>query len=352
MEIKNRKILLCSLLKPADDVRQYRKLAITLASLPHTEVISVGSKANTKVPEQQNIWLISAFTYQRWLFFRILNIFKMFKILLQLKPEVIIVSSSDLLLVTTLYKILFGCKLCYDVQENYYLNLWYSKSWSAFLRYPLALLVSTIEWLCSPFISQYFLAEALYARQLPYLSPTRTLILENTFQPYHSWETDKATIKKQENLYLISGTLGPAYLILESIAWFLAQIVPNTPKAKLLIAGYAPDGKYLEQIEAAIKGIANISLVGGKELVPYQDLIRLQLSAQYGIINLANNAAMEGKVATKLYEYIANDLIIIDLGFSNSITKTNLVISFSKNYLWEANAKLLLRLFSNLLSSL
>ena len=48
MNTKRKKILLCSLLKPADDVRQCLKLAATLATIPNTEVVSVGSKTNTK----------------------------------------------------------------------------------------------------------------------------------------------------------------------------------------------------------------------------------------------------------------------------------------------------------------
>ena len=349
MKNKKTKILLCSLLKPADDVRQYRKLAITLAKIPNTNVVSVGSLSNTKVANEPNIWLIPAFSYQRGLVFRFLNFFKMFKILLQQKPEVIIVNSADLLLVAIAYKILFGSVLCYDVQENYLLNLKHSKSWSVFLRYPLALAVRVAEWVSAPFISQYFLAEAVYAKQLPFLSPTRTLILENKFQPYPNWETDKLSIIRQENLYLISGTLGPSYLILESIAWFLDHILPTTTNAELIIAGYAPDKNYLKEIESTVNANPSIRLIGGEKLVPFEAIIRLQLKAQYGIINLANTPAMVGKIATKAFEYQANSLIIIDLGISKAITKKYLVKNFSNTNLWQSNTKYLVNTLSNVM---
>jgi hypothetical protein len=270
----------------------------------------------------------------------------LFKILLQEKPEVIIVSSADLLLVTILYKILFGCVLCYDVQENYSLNLWFSKSWPWFLKYPLAIGVRAVEWLVSPLINQYFLAESVYARQLGFLSPTRSVILENKFQPYDGYETDKSTITKQPYLYLISGTLGPSYLILESITWFLKEVQLHNPKAELIIAGYAPDKVYLNKIQQLVSENPCLSLVGGDCLVPYGEIIRLQLKAIYGIINLAKIPAMEGKVATKVFEYKANNLIIIDLGYNTKNTKVNLANNFSNTNLWENNTKALLSIFT------
>lgn len=347
MNTKRKKILLCSLLKPADDVRQCVKLASTLAKIPNTEVVSVGSKANTKANFYHNIRLISAFSYQRGLQNRVFKFFKLFKILLQEKPEVIIVSSADLLIVTCLYKILFGCVLCYDVQENYSLNLWYSKSWPWFLKFPLAVGVRAVEWLVSPVINQYFLAESVYARQLGFISPTRSVILENKFQPYNGYETDKSNITKQPYLYLISGTLGPSYLILESISWFLKEVQPINPVAQLVIAGYAPNKVYLKKIQQFVSDNACLSLVGGDSLVPYEDIIRLQLKATYGIINLAKIPAMEGKVATKVFEYKANDLIIIDLGLFTKITKASLANNFSNTNLWESNSKLLLKTLLN-----
>jgi hypothetical protein len=346
MKTKRKKILLCSLLKPADDVRQCVKLAGSLAKIPNTEVVSVGSKANTKANFYYNIRLIPAFIYQRGLLNRFFNFFKLFKILLQEKPEVIIVSSADLLLVTSLYKILFGCVLCYDVQENYSLNLWYSKSWPWFLKFPLAVAVRAVEWLVSPLINQYFLAESVYARQLGFLSPTRSVILENKFQPYDGYETDKAAIPKQPDLYLISGTLGPSYLILESISWFLNEVKPNTPQAQLVISGYAPNKVYLNKIQQLVSENHCLSLVGGDTLVPYEDIIRLQLKATHGIINLAKIPAMEGKVATKVFEYKANNLIIIDLGLITKNTKSDLVNNFSNTNFWENNTKVILDIFT------
>ena len=346
MNTKRKKILLCSLLKPADDVRQCVKLAATLAKIPNSEVVSVGSKANTKANFYHNIRLIPAFYYHRGLLNRVFNFFKLFKILLQEKPEVIIVSSADLLLVTSLYKILFGCVLCYDVQENYSLNLWHSKSWPWFLKFPLAVAVRAVEWLVSPLINQYFLAEAVYARQLGFLSPTRSVILENKFQPYDGYETDKSNITKQPHLYLISGTLGPSYLILESISWFLNEVRPNNPKAELIIAGYAPDKVYLNKIQQLVRENHSLSLFGGDSLVQYEDIIRLQLKATYGIINLAKIPAMEGKVATKVFEYKANSLIIIDLGRVTKNTKSVLVNNFSNTNFWDSNTNALLRIFT------
>ncbi len=346
MKTKRKKILLCSLLKPADDVRQCVKLAGSLAKIPNTEVVSVGSKANTKANFYHNIRLIPAFYYKRGLLYRVFNFFKLFKILLKEKPEVIIVSSADLLLVTSIYKILFGCVLCYDVQENYSLNLWYSKSWPWFLKFPLAVSVRAVEWLVSPLIDRFFLAESVYARQLGFLSPTRSIILENKFQPYNGYENNKAAIIKHPHLYLISGTLGPSYLILESITWFLKEVQPNNPQAQLVIAGYAPDRQYLAKIQDLVAAHPSISLLGGDSLVPYEEIIRLQLKATYGIINLAKIPAMEGKVATKVFEYKANSLIIIDLGIITNNAKSDLVNNFSNTNLWESNTKVILDIFT------
>ena len=55
---------------------------------------------------------------------------------------------------------------------------------------------------------------------------------------------------------------------------------------------------------------------------------------------------MEGKVATKVFEYNTNNLIIIDLDFSTKNTKDILVNNFSNTNLWESNTKALLSIFT------
>jgi len=324
------KILFCSVLKPANDVRQCQKLAASVATLPKVEAVSVGCSSTNKEEYFGKVRLVSPFSYSRCLVKRIFSVFKICKILLKEKPEVVVVCSSDLLIVASIYKILFNAKLCYDLQENYSLNLTESAQWPFLLKYCLAFFSRAVEIITSPLVNYFFLAEAVYARQLNFLSPTRSIILANKFLPYPEWEFDKLNAKRNPNLYLISGTLGAAYQVLETIDWFLAEILPDNSKAELLIAGFSPDKNYLTALNKKIQGHSSIKILGGESPLPHRTIIQCQLKATFGIINLAKNLAMDEKVATKVFEYAANELVTINLAkkelnilakFSNQITK-------------------------------
>ena len=118
-------IAIVSVLKPVDDTRNYEKVAVTISNTNKYDINIIGflSKKN---PTSPNTNFFPVFSFPRLSLERFLAPLKVYNILLKLKPELIIVTCAELLIVTCaellvdifLYKILFGCKIIYDVQEN------------------------------------------------------------------------------------------------------------------------------------------------------------------------------------------------------------------------------------------
>ncbi len=111
------KILLASVLKTVDDTRMYEKIGMALAKIDKAEIHIVGFASNN-VSSYDNIEFHGIFNFNRLSPKRLLASWKLWRLLLKLKPEVIIVNTHELLIVITLYRILFGCKLLYDIPEN------------------------------------------------------------------------------------------------------------------------------------------------------------------------------------------------------------------------------------------
>ena len=85
----------------------------------------------------------------------------------RLRPQLIIVCSLDLLPWVYLYRIIRKCKVVYDVQENYQLNVCHlaDYNWSAKWRIPF---IRFVESLSAKFVDHFFLAEKCYKNQLKF----------------------------------------------------------------------------------------------------------------------------------------------------------------------------------------
>src|SRR5690606_8480188 len=113
--------------------------------------------------------------------------------------------THELLLPGVFLKILLGCRLFYDVQENYYRNIIHTPAFPKFLRPILATYVRVKEWCSAPFIDHYFLAEASYQTELPFLRKKYTII-ENKYKGRRI-PTDKKCTSDRNFHFIFSGTL-------------------------------------------------------------------------------------------------------------------------------------------------
>src|SRR5690349_5311773 len=159
------RILLASLLKPVNEPRMYEKIGKSLTKLPEVDVHICGYHATSVLPNSANLFLHPLFSFKRLSIGRLLAQFKYFRFLFQLKPGVVIVATHELLLVTIIYKLISGCKVLYDVQENYYRNLKYQQNYPPGVKTILANLVRAFEIVTAPFVDHFLAAEENYAQE-------------------------------------------------------------------------------------------------------------------------------------------------------------------------------------------
>ena len=97
--MRKTRILIASVLKPVNDTRMFEKVGQSLAKLSETEIHIAGFKAKN-LSNASGIYFHPIFSFNRISFGRIQAQWNYYKLLLQLKPEVIIPNTFELLPVT------------------------------------------------------------------------------------------------------------------------------------------------------------------------------------------------------------------------------------------------------------
>ncbi len=313
-EIKKR-VVLASVLKPVDDTRMLEKIGATLAS-EGFEVFIIGYPSSGKMAVP-GITLLTLPRFSRVSFKRLQIPWIVFKKINQVKPEIIIINTPELLLVTVLNKILFGRRVVYDILENYYRNIRYTQTYPPGLRVLLAGIVRLTEIVFSPFIDRFLLAEKGYVQELKFVREPVTL--ENKL-PKKVAETYKLNRSPYYKL-LFSGTLAPTTGAFDAIK-LSKELHAINPTYTLTLIGYAALPEILTRIRNEIAHAPFIKLIGGDKLVPHEDILQEISKAGTGIIIYPTNPGTQNSIPTKLYEYLALKLPVI---ISHTAESTELV---------------------------
>ncbi|CAN5264159.1 hypothetical protein BH23BAC1_BH23BAC1_33680 [soil metagenome] len=302
------KILLASILKPVDDTRMYEKLALSLSQTNKYEINIIGFCSKNK-NYSKNINFFPLYCYSRSSFKRIYSSLKFLKITIKLKPELLIITTPELLLAACFYKFFFKANIIYDIQENYKNNIIYTPTYPVIIKYMLAYMVRAIEKFCSRFICHFFLAEKCYGNELPFIHQKFT-ILENKYKSILSRELKDKKPDGAGITFLFSGTLSENYGIFQAID-FVKKIQPFQKDTKLLIMGRCAIPSTLEKIKEKISGFGFIELIGGDYLVPHMEIVKAIQKADFGIVSYQPDRSTESKIPTKFFEYMALQLPII-----------------------------------------
>ena len=303
-ERKKSKIVIASVLKPIDDTRMFEKIGLTLASDGH-EVHIIGFPVKIK-PVHTSIQFHATAAFSRISLKRVLSVYTIYKKWLTLKPDILIITTHELLWFAILTRIFTRTKIVYDIRENYYYNIRYTQAFPSLLRLPVALYVRLKELLTTQFINYFFLAEKNYETELAFL-PQRKVVLENKFRK--SLVTTTNNSSGYSNL-LFTGTLATITGVFETIA-LTKKLHSIDPTFSLTIVGYAAQAMVLKKIMSEIEHCAYIKLTGGSVLVPHTAIINEILKADYGIVWYPSNKSTSGSMPTKFYEYTALGLPIL-----------------------------------------
>ncbi|MFN6947172.1 MAG: glycosyltransferase [Cytophagaceae bacterium] len=305
--MNRKKIFLASILKPVNDARMYEKFGISLSK--DFEVHIAGYSGN--IPSgNPHMHFHPLFSFKRLSIKRILAPWKIYKLCIKVKPDVVVVNSHELLFVMCIYKILFGVKILYDVQENYYLNILHTDVYATFLKPLLAGYVRFVEIISKPFIHHYILAEKCYANELFFVRSKFTIV-ENKYKamplpdaPSYRWESER----KIRLLY--SGTISTEYGIFEAIE-MAKQLYRVDSRILLIIIGYAAKTEIREKLKASIKHLNFVKLITDSKPVQHSLILQEIRLADYGLLSYQPNPSTRNCIPTKLFEYTAHKLPMI-----------------------------------------
>lgn len=302
--MKKRRIAIASVLKPVDDTRAYEKMALTLAAAGH-EVFLIGAIGNT-APSHPNVHFSGIDRFNRLGLKRLLAPLKVWSKVHKVKSDILIVNTHELLIVARLNRILFGTRVVYDIQENYYQNIIWTDAFPPFLRRPVANWVRLKERLLVPRFDAVFLAEKGYQKELSFL-PARTVILENKcVVPVH-FKREPVRGKIQ---LLFSGTLAESTGVFHAIN-LADQLHAHDATVHLHIIGYCAREHERQRIRKAIEGKNYVTLTGGDELQSHDKIMEAVASAHVGILAYPPSPHIENRIPTKLFEYLACRLPVI-----------------------------------------
>lgn len=323
------KILIASFLKPVDDIRSYQKIAKSLAQNQTYDIYCTGYPSNIELSDN-NVNLFPLSSLNKNNFGRLIAQWSVLKYYLKVKPQLIIVNSPDLLIITSFYRILFGSKIIYDIQENYFRNLWYQNNYLWGIRHALALIIRSIELITSPLFFHFILAEKIYTHQLKFIKSRYTVIENKSLTPSKTNVTD---LDKNNITFFIGGTIAMEYGIYEGLDFFM-NVLELYPKAQLKIIGHCPNNSLYKSLQNKVKYQANIQLEISRYPVPHKMLESKILKSTIGLLPYVTNKSTEGKWPTKLYEYAAYHLPFI---IQDTVVWNDFVLDSNAGVIFEFN---------------
>jgi hypothetical protein len=296
-----KRILIASVLKPINDPRAYAKLALSLRETNkyHLNIIGFFAK-NT--PKESNPVFTSIFSKHRLHYSRWLAPFGFLKHVKSYKPDLVVVTTFELLPFAVWAKKRYGFKLIYDVQENYALNAGTHKTLPLNLGQLAAKAITYIESKAAGYVDHFLLAEKCYQEELGFLH--NYTVLENK---YAGEVTQTAPYKLDLTKpfeFLISGTLAEVYGIEAAVNWFKI-IQQKWPHARLHILGHITTKSFGKRLQLLIQDNPQIRLTGSSTPLPYPQIQAAVKMADIILLPYQQTTSIRYKIPTKLFESLA-----------------------------------------------
>ncbi len=305
--MKKTKVVIASLLKPIDDTRMSEKFGLSMAQTSKYDINIIGFDSKN-VRSAEHITYHPLKPFGRLSMARFMQPWKVLKTYIKVKPHILIVNTHELLIVTSLYRILFGGIFVYDIRENYAKNVRNTEVFPVLLRPILASWIRLKEWCSKPLITHYILAERIYEKQLPFLSKNITVI-ENKHAA--SRPLSKRQIHANTIDLVFTGTIADSNGVFEAID-ITKALHKLDARVRLRIVGYCALKQDLIRLKEEIKDFDFIELNGGDHLVPHAEIIAAIQSASFGFVLKKPNRGMnDEKLLTRIFEYTANQLPIL-----------------------------------------
>lgn len=301
-------IVIASVLKPVDDSRMYEKLAYTLSNTDQFQVHIIGCASS--ISENPKIIQHPFPPFRRISFGRLMAPWRIFFRTLRLKPDILIITTHELLYLALFMKLVMKCKIIYDVQENYYWNILYTDVFPSLIKPFIAIYVLGKETITSKWVDHFFLAERGYETELNFPGKNKT-VLENKVQIAASEKKPGGRVQTGNAIRLLfSGTLAESTGVFTAIDLAVKLHIIDE-RFKLIIIGFCAQHSVLDKIKMLIKPRPFIQLVARDSPVPHTEILAEIKKADFGLITYQINPSTMNSIPTKLYEYLGCRLPIL-----------------------------------------
>jgi hypothetical protein len=303
--------VIASVLKPVDDTRMYEKLALSLQQTNRYEVNIIGF-ASKKPPVQQKISFFPAFRFRSASPKRIFASLVFIKLLISIKPALLIIGTYELLPVAVLYKLCRReCKLVYDVRENYALNLRTNRG-KGFLVNLIAKIIRLTERISQHFIELNILAEEKYAKEMPHLK--HNVVLLNKYRSVTKKEYLPQRVEFKQRSHsttkiLYCGTISEVYGICQSLD-LIRSLKRKIPGLEARIIGHVTNDNLLNKLVTKYPEdyiYWDVALFP----VPHQDILDAIKLADFGLVAHQPVESIRNCFPTRIYEFMALGLPFI-----------------------------------------
>jgi len=293
-----KRIVIASVLKPITDPRAFYKLALSLRETNKYSLNIIGF-CSKKKPFVNDIQFTTIFCRSRTHPSRLLAPFRFLQEILRCRPQLVIITTYELLPMALVGQFLLRYRLIYDVQENYSQNVLLNQTSSRLIRNMAAWLIRVIEKASHPFIAHYFFAEQVYSSQFPYID--KFTVLENKFQGEFIPKGDADT---KQTTFIISGTITPVYGVEKAINWFVS-LQQHFPELTLTILGHVPLQSFQKQLEKLVENHPPITLNLSSSPIPHSAILEGLREAEIVLMPYDTIDSISHKIPSKLYESLA-----------------------------------------------
>ncbi len=365
-------ILIASVLKTIHDSRAYDKLALSLRETNKYRLNIIGFSSK-RVPKESKIRFFNSMSHSHSLWDRYWAQIRFLKTLYVVRPKLVICCTWELLPMARFFKKKLGYSLIYDVQENYVSNLNLNPDLLPLKKRFAKFLIQNSE---SPNGIDYFiLAEKCYQKEMPEKRPS--LVLENTFAGDINPKSPLKFPRKKGYTFLISGTITPAFGVLEAIQWFI-NLLDEFNESKLVIIGQVTIPSFFQTIQKLAIQFPEIELRIDQNPIPHSLILEEMKRTDFALLPYKFLPEISPKMPTKLFEAAALGVPVLinanenwrsfldkfsggtEVDFLNAqsakeqfkiaLEKTYFIHKAPKTILWKTKEVEFLNLISNILS--
>ena len=297
------KIVIGATLKPLNDSRHFYKVALSIGQTNKYELNIIG-RAIKNIPAADNITFHPLFGLRKSTFKRIISPVIYLRKTWQIKPDLQIICSWELLPAAIICKFFRGGKLIYDIQENYSKNVRFLGGDNWLKRKLKSFTINSFQSTAWPFIDHFYLAEQIYVGDFNLKSDSFN-ILENK-----SLRINRQSNSSTKLNCLFTGTIGQAQGIWDVLncAEEFAQLDKHF---QLSVIGHCPSEKTYKELLQKAGGKSYIHLHVQTDPIDYLILLDYISKADIGLIAYPPNPANQDKFPSKLYEYLSAQLPIL-----------------------------------------